>query len=137
MGRLIETDMALASAVLRTVNSAMFGITRRVETVHEAVRYLGMSEVAAVTYQMGLRSVFPSTPSWRTWSEAPRRSLFMGRMANLLRLDPGWPTRRACSKIAARPCWSASTQSTAPCCRSTREAASAGEDGDDALRRRP
>ncbi|TXH44003.1 MAG: HDOD domain-containing protein [Burkholderiaceae bacterium] len=89
VGRLIETDMALASAVLRTVNSAMFGITRRVETVHEAVQYLGMSEVAAVTYQMGLRSVFPSTPELEEiWSEASRRSLFMGRMANLLRLDP-------------------------------------------------
>lgn len=38
LATLIETDMALASAVVRTVNSALFGLLKRVETVHEAPR---------------------------------------------------------------------------------------------------
>lgn len=47
LATLIETDMALASAVVRTVNSAMFGLLKRVDTVHDAVRYLGMAQVAS------------------------------------------------------------------------------------------
>ena len=63
LAALIETDMALASAVVRTVNSALFGLLKRVETVHEAVRYLGMSQVAGLTYEIGLRGAFPPSPS--------------------------------------------------------------------------
>ena len=58
MAELIESDLALAAAVVRTVNSAMFGLLRRVETVGEAVRYLGTREVAAITYETALRAAF-------------------------------------------------------------------------------
>lgn len=89
MSALIETDMALASAVVRTVNSAMFGLLKRVETVHEAVRYLGMAQVAGLTYEIGLRGAFPPTPLLQTlWDRAGIRGLAMGRIARQLDVDP-------------------------------------------------
>lgn len=89
LGSLIETDMALASAVVRTVNSALFGLLKRVETVHEAVRYLGMAQVAGLTYEIGLRGAFPPSPSLQSiWDRAGVRGLAMGRIARQLDVDP-------------------------------------------------
>jgi HD-like signal output (HDOD) protein len=85
----IEADMALAAAVVRTVNVAMFGLLRRVQTVGEAVRYLGTREVAAVTFQTALRAAFPPTPALDAiWQRAAATGLLMGRAASALQLDP-------------------------------------------------
>ncbi len=89
MSALIEGDMALASAIVRTVNSAMFGLLHRVETVHEAVRYLGMREVAGITFEMGLRAAFPPGPLIdQIWDRASLRGLAMGRVAQKLDVSP-------------------------------------------------
>lgn len=86
---LIETDMALSSAVVRTVNSALFGLLKRVETVHEAIRYLGMAQVAGLTYEIGLRGAFPPSPMLqRIWDRAGVRGLAMSRIARQLDVDP-------------------------------------------------
>lgn len=95
MSSLIESDMALASAIVRTVNSAMFGLLHRVETVHEAVRYLGMREVAGITFEMGLRAAFPPGPLIdQIWDRAARRGVAMGRVAQRLDLSP-WAAHTA------------------------------------------
>ncbi|PXW92766.1 HD-like signal output (HDOD) protein [Sphaerotilus hippei] len=86
---LVEADMALASAVVRTVNSAMFGLLRRVETVGEAVRYLGTREVAAITFEIALRAAFVPTPAMEAiWTRSSQAGLLMGRSAMALGLDP-------------------------------------------------
>lgn len=88
MAELIESDMALASAVVRTVNSSLFGLSRRVQTVGEAVRYLGTSEVTALTFEIGLRAAFTPTPELESlWDRASRRGLLMGRSAQVLDLE--------------------------------------------------
>ena len=95
LAALIETDMALASAVVRTVNSALFGLLKRVETVHEAVRYLGMAQVAGLTYEIGLRGAFPPSPTLQSiWDRAGVRGLAMGRIARQLDVDP-WQAHTA------------------------------------------
>lgn len=92
LAAVIEDDLALAAAVVRTVNSAMFGLLRRVETVAEAVRYLGLREVAAITFEAGLRSRFaPLLALECLWLRARRRGLLMGRAATAL----GWHGWRA------------------------------------------
>ncbi|MGA0612086.1 HDOD domain-containing protein [Caldimonas sp. KR1-144] len=89
IGALIEADMALAAAVVRSVNSALFGLMRRVESVTEAVRYLGTREVAMLTYEIGLRGAFPPMPLLDAlWERASRRGLAMGRAAGVLDIDP-------------------------------------------------
>lgn len=86
---LIEGDMALASAVVRSVNSALFGLLRRVESVPEAVRFLGVREVSALTFEIGLRGAFPPSPMLTAlWNSAGKRGLVMGRAANVLDVDP-------------------------------------------------
>jgi HD-like signal output (HDOD) protein len=95
VAEVIEGDLALASAVVRTVNSAMFGVLRRVETVAEAVMYLGMREVAAITLELGLRARFPASPELnRLWEAARVRGLLMGRAAVALGLH-AWRAQSA------------------------------------------
>jgi len=92
---LIATDMALASAVLKAVNSAIYGLTQRVQSVQQAITYLGTREIAAVTFEMGLRAVFPPAPELEpVWERASVRGLLMGRIGQALGVDP-WAAHSA------------------------------------------
>ena len=92
---LIETDMALAAAVMRAVNAPLYGLKGRVQSALQAVQYLGLREVAAVTYEIGLRSVFPPTPELEPiWQRAARRGQIMGRLGQRLGID-GWAAHSA------------------------------------------
>jgi HD-like signal output (HDOD) protein len=92
---LIESDMALAAAVMKAVNSSMYGLRGRVQTVQQAITYLGMREVAGITYEMGLRAAFPPARELEPlWHRAGRRGLLMGRLAQRLGQD-GWAAHSA------------------------------------------
>jgi len=73
---LIEGDMALASAVLKAVNSSLYGMSGRVQSVHQAITFLGTREVAPV------------------WERAAVRGLLMGRIGQALSVDP-WASHSA------------------------------------------
>lgn len=95
LGRLIESDMALASAVLKTVNSSLFGLSGRVQSVREAITYLGVREVCGLTLQHGLRAAFPSAPELDAiWTRAAQRASWMGSLAQSLGL-PAWAAHSA------------------------------------------
>ena len=92
---LISSDMALAAAVLKTVNSAMYGLRGRVQSVQQAITFLGSREVASVTFAMGLRAVFPNARELEPlWERARVRGLLMGRIAGALGLD-AWAAHSA------------------------------------------
>jgi HD-like signal output (HDOD) protein len=92
---LIEQDMALAAAVMKAVNSSLYGLKGRVDSVHQAITYLGMREVAAITFEMGLRAAFPPAPDLDPiWKRAGWRGTLMGRMAQRLSLD-AWAAHSA------------------------------------------
>lgn len=92
---LIEVDMALASTLLKTVNSAFFRLSGRVQTVREAITYLGCREVGAITLQHSLRAAFPQAPELeQLWDRAAARSRWMGVVANALGFD-AWAAHSA------------------------------------------
>lgn len=92
---LIENDMALASAMMKAVNSPLYGIKGRAQTVHQAVSYLGIREVSALAYEIGLRSVFPEAKGIsQLWERASIRGLLMGRLAQALSMD-AWSAHTA------------------------------------------
>ncbi len=92
---LISADMALASAVLKAVNSSIYGLRGRVQSVQQAITHLGTREVAAVTFEMGLRAVFPASPELDPiWERAAVRALLMGRIGAAINVDP-WAAHSA------------------------------------------
>ena len=95
LGRLVESDMALAAAVLRAVNSSLYGLEGRVQSVQQAITFLGLREVAGITYELGLRAAFPPAAELQPlWDRATRRALAMGRLAQALELD-AWTAHSA------------------------------------------
>ncbi len=92
---LIESDMALASAVMKAVNSSLYGLKGRVQSVQQAVTYLGLREVVAITFEMGLRAAFPPAPELDPlWQRAAQRGFLMSRLAQRLSLD-AWAAHSA------------------------------------------
>lgn len=86
---LVEGDMALAAAVLKAVNSSLYGLRGRVQTVHQALTYLGMREVSAIAFEMSLRAAFPPAAELEpVWERAAKRGLMMGRIGQMIGVDP-------------------------------------------------
>ena len=95
LSTLIESDMGLAAAVLKAVNSSLYGLSGRVPTVQQAITYLGTREVAGIVLEIGLRSVFPPTPELLgLWQRASKRGFVMGRLATSLQMD-SWAAHSA------------------------------------------
>jgi HD-like signal output (HDOD) protein len=95
LAELIEGDMALASAVLRAVNSSLYGLSGRVQSVQQAITYLGSREVAGITLEMGLRAVFPAAVELEPiWRRAAQRGLLMGRLGQAIDVD-AWAAHSA------------------------------------------
>jgi putative nucleotidyltransferase with HDIG domain len=54
VGDIAASDPAMAASLIRTVNSASFGLTRKITSVAEAVNYLGFSSVKAMVLRLQL-----------------------------------------------------------------------------------
>ena len=115
---LISSDMALAAAVLKAVNSAMYGLRGRVQSVQQAITYLGTREVASVTFEMGLRAVFPAGARARAGVGARARARPADGPDRAARWasTPGPRTRPGCSRNAARRSCSATPPSATGRC---------------------
>ena len=95
VSHLIETDMALAAAVLKAVNSSMYGVTGRVQSVHQAITYLGTREVAAITFAMVVKAMFPAAAELEpVWQRAAVRGFLMGRIASVVSVN-AWSAHSA------------------------------------------
>lgn len=95
IAELVESDMALASAVMKAVNSSLYGLAGRVQNVHQAVTYLGTREVAGITFEIGLRAAFGPLPELDPiWERAGRRGLLMGRLGQAVDFD-AWSAHSA------------------------------------------
>ena len=95
VGALVAADMALASSVMRAVNSSLYGLQGRVQSVQQAITYLGTAEITAITFEMGLRAAFAPAPELDPiWDRAAERGRLMGRLAQALGLD-AWAAHSA------------------------------------------
>ena len=88
IGALIDSDMSFAAAVMKAVNSPLYGLKGRVQSVQQAVTYLGIREISAIAYESGLQAAFPQVASLvAIWERARLRGLLMGRLAQALSME--------------------------------------------------
>jgi HD-like signal output (HDOD) protein len=88
VGALIDADMSFAAAVMKAVNSPVYGLKGRVQSVQQAVTYLGVREISAIAYETGLQAAFPAVPALvAVWERARLRGLIMGRLAQALSME--------------------------------------------------
>jgi HD-like signal output (HDOD) protein len=88
VSELVNADVGLASAVVKIANSPYIGLGRRIASVHQAVLYLGLSEVFSVVTGLLLRRSFKnSSPEMnRLWDTAGKRAALMSWLARSFRM---------------------------------------------------
>lgn len=80
---IIETDAGLTITVLKIVNSAFYGLSRRVESVAQAVTLLGVHLIKNITLTAKVFAKFEgSQVSVRRLTELNEQALRMGALAN-------------------------------------------------------
>lgn len=86
---LVESDMALASAVMKAVGSALTGVRGRINSVQQALTFLGIKEVAAITYEVSMRAAFPPIVELELlWTRGARRAQLMKHLGHEIGLAP-------------------------------------------------
>lgn len=69
IGRVISKDMAMTAMILKTVNSAAFGLKCHVANATEAASHLGVSRIRVLALSFGIFSQFKSISSGRDYIE--------------------------------------------------------------------
>jgi HD-like signal output (HDOD) protein/ActR/RegA family two-component response regulator len=87
---LVERDIAMTAKVLQLVNSAFFGLGRRVARISEAVHYLGLDTLRALVLHAGAFEAFAPTRPIDGFDigALQRRSHLAARIAARLAPDP-------------------------------------------------
>jgi HD-like signal output (HDOD) protein len=88
--RLVSGDVGLSAAVLKTVNSPFFGLSRRISSVTQAVALLGMKATAQIVTGLVLRAALggknPALDSF--WDNAEKVAGIAGYIASTLPRGP-------------------------------------------------
>ena len=56
--KVVSKDIRLSSAILKTINSAFFGITRAISNIHQAVCFIGMEGINYLATALLLKNAF-------------------------------------------------------------------------------
>ena len=84
VAKLIGNDVGLAAAVLKTINSPLYGLRQQVGSIEQAVMMLGMKNVGSLVMGLALRNSIPSAGLDRFWDSATRTALAASYLAQTL-----------------------------------------------------
>ena len=106
IARLVGGDVALTAAVLRTVNSPFYALSRKAATMPEAISLLGLRQIGALVTGFVLRKSIGAEGAslTRFWDVTAKRSFALARLARGLRgVDLFACAQRAGFTVAAGP----------------------------------
>lgn len=83
IGRLIGRDVALTAAMLRSVNSPFYALSRKANSLAEAIALLGMRQIGALVTGFALRQAVQGDRAQLTrfWDVSGKRSYALSRLA--------------------------------------------------------
>lgn len=80
----IATDVGLSAALLKTVNSPFYGLSRRVGSIPEAMAMLGLKNVSTLVTSLALRTTLATQGIERFWDQSARIALLAAWVAGRL-----------------------------------------------------
>jgi len=89
--RLVSADVALSLAVLRAVNSPVYGFARKIESIAQAVSILGLQRLSTLVTTVLVRQAvaFKGIDLEPFWNMSTRRAFAMTRLAKIHKgIDP-------------------------------------------------
>lgn len=84
VAQLISGDVGLSAAVMKTINSPLYGLRRQISSIDQAVNLLGMKNIGALVMGLALRNAVPSQGLDRFWDSAARTALVASHLAYVL-----------------------------------------------------
>jgi HD-like signal output (HDOD) protein len=87
LSHLINKDVALSAAVLKTINSPFYGLAKKASTVHEALTVLGLRQAGQLVSGLMLRQAFATSKSpamGEFWDSSSKIALVTGYLAREL-----------------------------------------------------
>ncbi|CAN5430996.1 response regulator [soil metagenome] len=82
VGEIVKQDIGMTVKILQIVNSAFFGLRRRISDSCEAVEFLGLDMIGSLTLGLGVISQFESHTSGIFFADLWAHSIAVGVMAN-------------------------------------------------------
>jgi HD-like signal output (HDOD) protein len=89
IAKLISTDVSLAAAMLKTVNSPFYGLRTKVGSIHQALNVIGLRNAGQLVTGLLLRNAFPTgaTESMQAyWQSTSKIALLNACLARNLRI---------------------------------------------------
>ena len=90
-GQFVSQDVGLTVAVLKTINSPMFGLSRKVESVEQAVSMIGLRQLSMLVTALAMRNLLKGDANTlgRFFDTSAKRAYAMSRIAKTTKLvDP-------------------------------------------------
>jgi HD-like signal output (HDOD) protein len=87
IAEVISRDVGIAAALLKTVNSPLFGLPRKVQSVTQAVGLLGLSRVATLMNSLALKTSLGGPGIERFWDQSARTAMICAWLAGKLGHD--------------------------------------------------
>ena len=82
VGEIVKKDLGMTVKILQIVNSAFFGLQRRMSSSSEAVEFLGLDTISSLTLGLGVISQFQPHTSGIFFANIWAHSIAVGVMAN-------------------------------------------------------
>jgi HD-like signal output (HDOD) protein len=89
VGKLIGSDVSLAAAMLKTVNSPFYGLRSKVSSVHQALSFVGLQNAAQLVTGLLLRNAFQGGASHAMeefWESSSAIALMNAGLARKLKI---------------------------------------------------
>lgn len=87
IARIVSADVALTAAVLRVANSPAYGLSRRAETLGQAISLLGMRQIGVMVTGLVMRNALRTDGPQLTrfWDVSAKRAWALSQLARQLR----------------------------------------------------
>jgi HD-like signal output (HDOD) protein len=82
---LLRSDQALIAKILRTVNSALYGIRREITSIREAISLLGIQGIKNVVLQSSTADLFNFEGGKQLWHDSIEASIIIEALAKQLK----------------------------------------------------
>jgi HD-like signal output (HDOD) protein len=87
IAHLVSSDVGLAAAMLKAINSPLYGLRRSVTNIDQAVFLLGMKSVSSLVLGLSLRKAMPTSGLERFWDSAARTALICSHLTKVLEIS--------------------------------------------------
>ncbi len=87
IGEIISRDVGISAALLKAVNSPLFGLPRKVHSVAQAVNLLGLSRTATLANSLALKTSLNAQGIERFWDQSARTAMISAWLAGKMGYD--------------------------------------------------